>query len=122
MGEQAMRGPSEPSAHLHVASGPRRDARFEIVLRPVTAPKTKVVAYAFTFTASGADPVPLDAKIEIAPEGSVRLTGAAPSLEGAREIRVVVGEPVAIGKFDDAAARAAANESSPRVRVFAVPI
>jgi hypothetical protein len=120
--EHAMRGRTEASEHLHVAKGIGRDARFELLLRPATAPQGKVVAYAFTFAALGAEPVPLDAKVEIAPEGAVRLTGASRSLEGAREIRIVVGEPIAIGKFDDAAARAASSKSDARVRVLSVPI
>ena len=43
--------------------------------------------------------------IIIAPEGSVRVTGPSKTLDEAREIRLVVGAPDAIGKFDDAFAR-----------------
>ena len=60
--------------------------------------------------------------VQIAPEGAVRLTGASRALTGASEIRVVLGEPTAIGKFDDAAARAAANRSDAHVRVLVIPI
>jgi hypothetical protein len=121
-GDQAMRSRTEVSTRLRLAKGAARDARFEVVVRPATAPQRKVVAYAFTFAAAGAEPAPLEAKVEIAPEGSVRFTGPARALETARELRIVVGEPSAIGRFDDAAGRAAANESSARVHVITVPI
>ncbi|MDF2692771.1 MAG: hypothetical protein K0S65_1154 [Labilithrix sp.] len=111
-----------PSSRLHLPSGSSREARFELSLRPATPPVDKVVAYAFTLDAPGAEPAPLDAKVEIAPDGSVRLTGRPRVLEGAREIRVVVGEPAAIGKFVDAAARAAANKTDAQVQVLVVPI
>jgi hypothetical protein len=122
LGEQTMRGPAEASARLHVAKTPERNARFEIVLRPATAPAGKVVAYAFTLASSDAEPAPLEAKVEVAPEGAVRLTGPSRALLGAKEIRVVVGDLAAIGKFDDAATRAAANRSDAHVRVLVVPV
>ncbi len=125
-GSQAMGGPAEqPSTRLHLPRGAKRDARFEVDLRPATAPQEKVVAYAFTFGASGgaaAEPAPLEAKIEIAPEGAVKLTGPVRTLEGVSEIRVVIGAPEAIGKFDDAASRAREGTSEPRVHVLKVPI
>ncbi len=121
-GEQAMRGPAEPAARLRVSRSPARDAKFEIVLRPATAPAGKVVAYAFTFATPAADPAPLEAKVEIAPEGAVRLSGPSRAIAGVKEVRIVVGEPTAIGKFDDAAARAATNRSDTHVRVLTVPI
>jgi hypothetical protein len=81
-----------------------------------------VVAYAFTVDKPGSDATPLEAKIELAPEGAVRLTGHPRALEGAREVRVVVGAPANIGKFDDAAARAKSGTSDAYVGVLAVPI
>lgn len=122
-GEQAMRGPApDPSPRLHLSKG--RDARFEIVLRPATAPATKIVAYAFAMMGpvDGAEVNPLDAKIEIAPEGGVRITGPSRLLEGAREIRIVIGAPAAIGKFDDAAAHAKGGKGNAQVHVVTVPI
>lgn len=130
-GEQAMRGPAQPherdparaSARLRLSRNARdaRDARFELLLRPATAPEGKVVAYAFTF-GPGPEPVPLDAKVEIAPDGPVRMSGPSRVLDGVREIRIVVGEPTAIGKFDDAASRAQSGTSDAHVRVLTIPI
>lgn len=117
--EQAMRGAGEASARLRV--GKARDARFEIVLRPATAPATKVVAYAFAMGEPGSDANPLDAKTEVSDEGAVRITGASRMLEGAREIRIVVGDPASIGKFDDAVRRATSGGEGP-ARVLVVPI
>ena len=119
-GEQSMRGATEADARLRLGKG--RDARFELVLRPATAPAEKVVAYPFTFVAPGSEPAPLEAAIEIAPEGAVRVTGSSRLLEGVHEIRIVVGAPAAIGKFDDAAARARSGVTDARVRVLTVPI
>src|SRR5690606_29548290 len=115
-GEAAMRGAAEEASTLRLAKEPARDARFELVLRPATAPAETVVAYPFTVTAPGAEPAPLDAKVELAPEGAVRVTGDARALRGAAELRVVVGAPADIGKFVDAAARAAEGRSDARVR------
>lgn len=117
--EQAMRGAAEASARLRLGKG--KDARFEIVLRPATAPEKKVVAYAFAMGEPGSDPNPLDAKTEVSEEGAVRITGASRALEGAREIRVVIGDPASIGKFDDAVRRATSGGEGP-VRVLVVPI
>jgi hypothetical protein len=117
--EQAMRGAAEASARLRV--GKAKDARFEIVLRPATASEKKIVAYAFAIGEPGSDPNPLDAKTEVSEEGAVRITGSSRALEGAREIRVVVGAPESIGKFDDAVRRATSGGEGP-VRVLVVPI
>jgi hypothetical protein len=124
-GEQAMRGSTEASTRLHLSKTTTKDARFEIVLRPATAPPGKVVAYAFAMGGSAAtEPEALDAKIEIAPEGSVRITGPSRRLEGVREIRVVVGAPTAIGKFDDAMrwATKGSDNGDTHVRVLSVAI
>ena len=119
-GEEPMRGPATSSTRLHLTNA--RNARFELLLRPATAPQGKVVAYPFTFTGPGSEPVPLDAKVEIAPEGAVRLSGSSRLLEGVQEIRIVLGAPTAIGKFDDAAARAVSGTTDAHVRVLSVPI
>lgn len=122
-GPQAMRGSSEASTRLRLPKAAGREARFELLLRPATAPHEKVVAYPFTFGGPGAtEPAPLEAKVEIAPEGGVKLTGASRALEGAAEIRIVIGAPKAIGKFDDAAMRAQSATSDPRVHVLTIPI
>ena len=127
VGPQAMRGPAEStdpaaSTRLRLPRGVGRDARFELLLRPATAPQGKVVAYAFTFEGPSSEASPLDAKVEIAPEGSVKLTGASRAVEGATEIRVVLGAPAAIGKFDDAATRARSAKSDAHVLVLTIPI
>lgn len=129
-GEQTTRGApgavtggaALPESRLHLGKA-GRDARYEIVLRPSTAPIGKVVAYAFVVGDVLDNAEPLDAKVEIAPEGSVRITGPSRSLEGARRIRVVVGAPEAIGKFDDALARVKTpGEGDPHVRVLTIEI
>ncbi len=122
VGAQPIRGPAGSSTRLRVPKAARSDARFEVLLRPATAPQEKVVAYAFTFQGSASEPAPLEAKVEIAPEGAVKLTGSSRALEGAAEIRIVVGVPLAIGKFDDAATRARSAKSDAHVQVLTVPI
>src|SRR5688572_30791885 len=69
--EQAMRGPAGPDTRIRV--GASRDARFEIVARPATAAPTKLVAYAFVML-DGNKAEPLEAKIEVSPEGAVKVT------------------------------------------------
>lgn len=119
--EQAMRGPAAAASSLRIGGG--ADARFTILARPERAAAERVVAYAFAVPdAPGADPSPLDAKIEVAPEGSVRITGAAHALRGAREVRLVVGAPASVGRFDDALSRAREGRSDARVRVLVVAI
>jgi hypothetical protein len=117
--EQAMRGPAGPDTRIHV--GTSREARFEIVARPATASPAKVVAYAFVIL-EGSKAEPLDAKIDVSPDGAIKVTGQARALDGAREVRIVIGPPASIGKFDDAAALAAKNEKSSYVRVLSVAI
>lgn len=129
-GEQTTRGAPgavgggapPPESRLHLGKT-GRDGRYAIVLRPATAPIGKVVAYAFVVGDVLDNAEPLDAKVEIAPEGSVRITGPSRSLEGARRIRVVVGAPEAIGKFDDALARVKSpGEGDAHVRVLTIEI
>jgi hypothetical protein len=107
---------SPSSLRLHAG-----DAPFEIVVRPATMPATKVVAYAFAI--GEGEPNPVEAKVEIAPEGSIRIRGRARALERAREVRVVVGvAEQSIKRFDDALARARDGTSDASVRVVSVPI
>lgn len=117
-GEQAMRGPAEATTRLSVGKG--RDARFEIVARPDTAAPAKIVAYAFAMI--DGEPSPLEAKTEVSADGAVRVTGTSRALEDAGEVRLVLGAPESIGKFDDALARAKRGSSDARVRVITVAI
>ena len=97
------------------------DAPFEIVLRPATSAGAKVVAYAFAI--GEGDPNPIEAKIEVASEGSVRIRGRAGALQGAREVRVVVGSANdSIKRFDDALSRARDGKGDAYVRVLTIPI
>jgi hypothetical protein len=127
VGPRATHDPAQSSdpigsTRLRLPRGVGREARFELLLRPATAPPGKIVAYAFTFGGSPPDPSPLDAKVEIAPEGSVKFSGSARAVEGSTEIRIVLGAPTAIGKFDDAATRAQSAKSDAHVLVLTVPI
>jgi hypothetical protein len=100
---------------LHAA-----DAPFEIALRPA-APAGKVVAYAFAM--GEGEPNPIEANVEIAPDGTIRIRGRARALEGAREVRVVIGTAQeSIKRFDDALARARDGKSDAKVRVLTVAI
>lgn len=117
-GEQAMRGPSEAAAVLRLGASP--DARFEIVARPATAAADPVVAYAFAM--GEGEPSPVEARIDVAQGGAVRVAGAARALAGAREVRLVVGAPDAIGRFDGALARATSGDGDARVRVLRIAI
>lgn len=120
--EQAMRGPAETTARLHLGRPSTSDSRFEILLRPASAPASPVVAYAFRVAAPGAEPAPLDAKTDVSAQGAVRLVGKSSSLDSARELRVVIGEAATLGGIDSAAARAASLKSDRRVAVLVVPI
>ena len=128
----SQRGPTEPdlpryelgggeagAARLVSRAGP--GARFELALRPVARPAERVVAYAFAF-GDGLEPAPLEATIDLAPDGAVRVAGDARALRDARDVRIVIGAPAAIGKFDDAIERARRAEGDGRVRVVVVPI
>jgi len=119
---QVMRGAAEASPRLRIERDAPRATRFELLLRPATAPDGKVVAYAFTLGGPASEPTPLEARIELAPEGAVKLTGNLSALDGASEIRIVVGAPAAVGKFDDAAARARSGSSDRHVHVVTVPV
>jgi hypothetical protein len=112
---------TDGGTHLRVVPSAKRDARFEVVLRPPSPPAEKLVAYAFAM-GEGAEPTPLEARVDISPEGVIRIAGAARALEGARELRVVVGAPVAIGGFTDAVSRAESGRDDALVRVVRVPI
>ena len=118
--DQTMRGAVEPTrAALTLRGG--AEGSFEIVARPSTTAGAKVVAYAFAM--GEGEPNAVDAKIEIAPEGSVRIRGRGRALQGAREVRVVIGTASdSIARYDDALARARDGKSDAHVRVLVVPI
>lgn len=120
--EKEMRGPGEAgeaTASLQLRGGP--DAQFEIVARPSTTAAAKVVAYVFAM--GEGEPNPVDAQLDVAPEGSVRIRGKARALEGAKEIRVVLGTANdSIKRFEDALSRARDGKSDADVRVLVIPI
>lgn len=118
-GEQALRGDAPRTTTLRV--GKAAASRFEIVLRPDTSVgDAKIIAYAFVM--EGSEPTPLDAKVEVAKEGSVRITGDARALGASRELRVVVGTPEGAKGFVAAAERAKSAKSDEHVKVLAVTI
>jgi len=87
--EQSMRGaPEKAGAVLHLHGRP--DAPFEIIARPTSAAGTRVVAYLFAI--GEGEPNPVDASVEIAPGGAIRIRGEARALAGARELRLVIGD------------------------------
>ena len=119
--EKEMRGAdvaAAPPAQLELRGG--TDAVFELVVRPATTVPIKVVAYVFAI--GEGEPSAVDAKIEIAPEGAVRINGRARALAGAREVRVVVGPASDFKRYEDALARARDGKSDGQVRVLVVPI
>lgn len=108
----------ENGATLELRGG--ADASFEIVARPAAAPPAHVVAYAFAM--GEGEPNPVDAKIEVAPDGSVRIEGRARALAGAREVRVVLGPAGDFKRYEDAMSRARDGASDAHVKVLVVPI
>lgn len=120
-GEKEMRGTddSPPGAPLRLRGAP--DAAFEIVVRPATQTAGHVVAYVFAI--GEGEPNAVQATVEVAPEGSVRIRGRARSLEGARELRVVLGTASdTITRYEDALSRARDGKSDAQVRVLVIPI
>ncbi len=113
-GEQTMRGESAPSSTLRL--GTAEEARFTVVARPQHPVGARVTGYAFAVRAGVVGP--LDADVQVSEEGSVRVTGQALALDGASELRIVVGAPDA----DAALARARTQKSDARVLVLSVAI
>ena len=102
---------------------PGRDVPFELAAIPSRPVTIKVVAFAFAMGgAADAEPNPVDAKVEIAPDGAVRLRGRGRALEGAREVRVVIGAAADFKRYEDALATAREGSSSAQVRVLVVPV
>lgn len=117
-GQKEMGGAAEARPTLSLGGAP--DAEFEVAARPATT-AGKVVAYAFAI--GEGEPNPVDAKIEVAPDGAVRIHGRGRALEGARELRVVVGiANDSIKRYEDALARARTGTSDAKVRVLVLPI
>ncbi len=118
--DQSMRGaPEKAGAVLHLHGRP--DAPFEITARPANAAGTRVVAYLFAI--GEGEPNPIDANVEIAGEGAIRIRGQARALDGARELRLVIGGANdSIARYDDALSHARDGKSDARVRVLAVSI
>ncbi len=114
--------PEYDVARLEVGAG--RDAPFELVATPRTPVAIKIVAFAFAFGsgASDVEPNPVDAKTEITADGTVRLRGRGRALEGAREVRVVLGAAEDFKRYEDALDSARAGASDGQVRVLEVPI
>jgi hypothetical protein len=116
--QKEMRGADDARPALTLRGGP--EAEFEILARPATA-TGKVVAFAFAV--GEGEPNPVDATVELAPEGAVRIRGRARALDGAREVRVVLGTANdSISRYEDALSRARSGKSDAKVRVLVVPI
>jgi hypothetical protein len=104
---------------------PGRDAPFEIDATPAASVATKLVAFAFALGAPGdpeGEPNPVDAKVEFAPGGALRVTGRGRTLQGAREVRLVLGAATDFKRYEDAMAAARSGASDGQVRVLVVPI
>ena len=125
-GRRAAGHPSLPAyAVARFELAPGRDAPFEIDATPAAPVTTKLVAFAFATGATGAadgEPNAVDAKVEIAPDGAVRIKGRGRALEGSREVRVVLGAATDFKRYEDAVAAARAGKSDGQVRVLVVPI
>lgn len=106
-----------PSARLRLEGGARA---FEILLRPSSATTGRIAAWPFTF-ADGGEPTPMQADVDVSPQGVVRIRGVGASLAGVREVRVVLA-PAGAAKFDVAAERARTRESDAHVRVIDVSV
>jgi hypothetical protein len=121
LGRRAAGHPPLPEyAVARFELAPGRDAPFEIDAIPAASVATKLVAFAFA-TGEG-EPNPVDAKVEIAPDGAVRIKGRGRALEGSREVRVVLGAATDFKRYEDAMAAARSGASDGQVRVLVVPI
>jgi hypothetical protein len=112
--------PEYDAQRIEVRAG--RDAPFELSAVPRTPSAVKVVAFAFAMGEGDVEPNPVDAKVAIAPDGAVRLAGRARALEGAREVRVVIGAAADFKRYEDALSTARSGSSDAQVRVLRVPI
>lgn len=117
-GEREMRGAADEKAVLELRGG--ADAGFEIVARPATGAATRVVAYVFAI--GDGEPSAVEAKVDVAPEGAVKIKGRARALEGAREIRIVLGTAADFTRYEDALSHARDGRSDGHVRVLSIPV
>jgi hypothetical protein len=119
-GEQTMRGANDTAPALRLHGG--ASATFEITARPATQAGAKVVAYVFAIEADH-EPSAVDASVEVAPEGAIRIRGRARALDGAREVRVVIGTANdSIKRYEDALTRARDGQGDVWTRVLVIPI
>jgi hypothetical protein len=107
----------EAPAKLELAAG---DEAFELVLRPAARVEAKVALYVFAI--GEGEPNPVDAKIDVTPEGPIRITGRVRALAGAREVRVGIGAATDFKRYEDALARAREGKTEGAIRVLSVPI
>lgn len=122
-GEKEMRGAAEEASGMLRLRG--AEGSFEILARPATAVGgVRVVAYVFAI--GEGEPNAVDANVEVAPEGSVRIRGRARALMGAREVRVVLAAATdggaSITRYEEALAAARSGKSDERVRVLIVKL
>jgi hypothetical protein len=123
LGRRAAGHPALPEyAVPRFELAPGRDAPFEIAAVPAAPVATKLVAFAFAMGGGDAEPNPVDAKVEIAPDGAVRIKGRGRALDGSREVRVVLAGAADYKRYEDALAAARAGASDGQVRVLVVPI
>jgi hypothetical protein len=101
---------------------PGRDTPFELAAVPAVPVATKLVAFAFAMGNGDSEPSPVEAKVAISPDGTVRLAGRGRTLEGSREVRVVLGAAADFKRYEDALGAARAGTSDGQVRVLVVPI
>lgn len=121
-GDQSLRGaPVDAPAAATRLRTTGKESSFEILLRPSINAEERMAAWPFTVPASGDEPTPLLADVEVSKEGAVRIRGKGAALEGAREIRVVLAA-ASSAKFDTAAASAREGRSTPHLRVIVVGI
>lgn len=124
-GEKEMRGAAEEASSTLRLRGAGADGSFEILARPATAVGgIRVVAYVFAI--GEGEPNAVDANVEVAPEGSVRIRGRARALMGAREVRIILAAATdggaSITRYEDALAAARSGKSDERLRVVVVKL
>jgi hypothetical protein len=121
-GDQSLRGtPAESPAAAPRLRTAGKESSFEILLRPSVSAEERMAAWPFTVSASGDEPTPLLADVEVSKEGAVRIRGKGGALDGAREIRVVLAAARS-AKFDAAAASAREGHGNAHMRVVVVGI
>lgn len=93
--------------------------QLDVTLRPASSVDERLAAWPFAVVDGDEEPSPLDARVELAKDGAIRIQGAAPAR--AREIRVVIA-PAGATKYDEALAHARAGTSDARIRVVLVRV